>query len=108
MNKIFDDTMQSLNDMLEYVKGDTTKGKVRTREFKPIQPIKEYSGKEIKEIREKSHFTQAYLGEILGVSVKTIQAWEGETNRPSGAAKRMLQIIEKNPAVLEELEIISK
>lgn len=101
---------ESLEELEKFINDENYRKtlKTRTREFKPIQPIKEYSGKEIKEIREKSHFTQAYLGEILGVSVKTIQAWEAETNKPSGAAKRMLQIIEKNPAVLEELEIISE
>ena len=101
---------ESLEELERFVNDENYRKtlKARTRQFKSIEPIKEYSGKEIKEIREKSHFTQAYLGEILGVSVKTIQAWEGETNKPSGAAKRMLQIIEKNPAILEELEIISK
>lgn len=99
---------ETLEELKKFVTDEKYRNslKRRTREFKPVTPVKEYSGKEIKEIREKNNFTQSYLGEILGVSIKTVQAWECETNKPSGAVKRILQIIEKNPKTLEELEII--
>jgi len=74
----------------------------RTRTYKPVSPIKEYQPHEIKAIREKKQFSQSYLGEYMGVSSKTIQAWEAGTNKPSGVALRIFQVLEKDPHVLDK------
>jgi len=38
---------------------------------------------------------------ICGVSNKTVEAWEAGTNTPSGAARRLFELIEKDPSLLE-------
>jgi putative transcriptional regulator len=43
----------------------------------------------------------------MGVSQKTVESWESGANAPSGASCRLLQILEKKPNALRELEIIS-
>ena len=40
------------------------------------------TGKVIKELREKKHFTQKQLAEVLGVSDKTISKWETDRGLP--------------------------
>lgn len=78
----------------------------RTRKLTPIVPIKEYAPHEIKALREKNQYTQLYLGEILGVSIKTIQAWECGTNKPTGTALRILQVLEQDPHALDQYILV--
>jgi transcriptional regulator with XRE-family HTH domain len=43
-------------------------------------------GKNIRELRKANHETQSQLAEALGVSQKTIAAWECNTREPTIAA----------------------
>lgn len=74
----------------------------RTREYTPLSPIKDFEPHEIKAIREKNQFSQSYFGEFLGVSLKTVQAWEAGTNRPTGTALRIFQVLEQDPNALDK------
>ena len=51
-------------------------------------------------IREKTGLSQARFAQLLGVSVRTLQDWEQGRRAPSGAAKTLLMIADKNPRVL--------
>ena len=51
-------------------------------------------------IREKAGLSQPRLAELLGVSVRTLQEWEQGRRAPSGAARTLLLIAEKNPRAL--------
>jgi putative transcriptional regulator len=54
----------------------------------------------ITNIREKTGLSQARFAQLLGVSVRTLQDWEQGRRAPSGAAKTLLMIADKNPRVL--------
>ena len=54
-------------------------------------------------IREKTGLSQARFALLLGVSVRTLQDWEQGRRAPSGAAKTLLMIAEKNPRALLEV-----
>ena len=51
---------------------------------------------------------QRLFAEALGVSVKTIEAWESNKNTPSGCASRILELIERDKALLEKHSIIMR
>ncbi len=51
-------------------------------------------------IRETTGLSQARFAELLGVSVRTLQEWEQGRRAPSGAARTLLLIAEKNPHAL--------
>lgn len=51
-------------------------------------------------IREKTGLSQCRFAELLGVSVRTLQEWEQGRRAPSGAARTLLMIAEKNPQAL--------
>jgi len=51
-------------------------------------------------IREKTGLSQPRFAELLGVSVRTLQEWEQGRRAPSGAARTLLLIAEKNPQAL--------
>ncbi len=60
-------------------------------------PLKDFTATDIKKIRNDFGATQAAFAEILGVSKKTIEAWEAGRNRPDGPARRLLAAIEADP-----------
>lgn len=51
-------------------------------------------------IRGKTGLSQSRFAELLGVSVRTLQDWEQGRRAPSGAARTLLLIAERNPAAL--------
>jgi len=57
----------------------------------------------VAEIRERTGLSQSRFAELLGVSVRTLQDWEQGRRAPSGAARTLLQIAEKNPRALLEV-----
>lgn len=40
-----------------------------------VEPVKEYTAEDIKNIRKKTGTSQVFLAKWLGVSKKTVQAW---------------------------------
>ena len=51
-------------------------------------------------IREKTGLSQERFAALLGVSVRTLQDWEQGRRLPSGAARTLLLIAERNPKAL--------
>lgn len=101
---IYGSIVKGLNEAIEYEKG--TLKNVRKRKVRVI-PIPNYKGREIKKIRETLELTQTVFADLIGVSVKTVEAWEAGRNIPRGPAQRMLEIF-KNENKLIEKYVISK
>jgi len=53
--------------------------------------------------REKTGLSQARFAQLLGVSVRTLQDWEQGRRAPSGAARTLLLIADRNPKALLEV-----
>lgn len=51
-------------------------------------------------IREKTGLSQARFAALLGVSVRTLQDWEQGRRAPSGAARTLLMVANRNPRAL--------
>ena len=51
-------------------------------------------------IREKTGLSQSRFAELLGVSVRTLQDWEQGGRAPSGAARTLLLVADRNPRAL--------
>lgn len=65
-----------------------------------VAPINETTAKEVKKIRLYLQLSVALFAQLMGVSVKTVEAWESGTNTPSGPAMRLMRMAEKNPDIL--------
>ncbi|MDD9980942.1 MAG: helix-turn-helix domain-containing protein [Gammaproteobacteria bacterium] len=57
----------------------------------------------ISNIRKKTGLSQSRFAELLGVSVRTLQEWEQGRRMPSGAARTLLLIAERNPRALVDV-----
>ena len=55
---------------------------------------------DVSSIREKTGLSQSRFAALLGVSVRTLQDWEQGRRSPSGAARTLLLVADRNPHVL--------
>ena len=90
---VFEDIKTGLMEAIEYEKGNL---KANTRTLSVI-PIEEFTPSETKDIRKSVGMTQVLFAKYLGVSLKTVEAWEAGRNQPSGTACRLLAITKKDP-----------
>ena len=105
MSSIFESIKQGLNEAIEYEKGNLPDIKV---DKITVAPLNEYSGAKIKEIRKRNSMTQRIFAQALGVSLKTVEAWEAGKNIPSGCASRMLELMERDNSLLEKYAIVER
>lgn len=100
---VYESIVQGLNEAIEYEKGLC---KARTAKC-TVNPVPEFSSQEIKEIRLSLEMTQLTFAEVMGVSVKTVEAWEAGVNKPIGSARRFLSVLKAEPELLAKANIIS-
>lgn len=91
---LFDEIKTGLNEAIEYEKGNL-KAKTTTLS---IEPVGRYTSTEIKSIRNSTGLTQNLFAKYMGVSVKTVEAWESGRNHPDGAACRLLYLTQRDPS----------
>ena len=100
---VYESIIQGLTEAVEYEKGN---GKARTAKC-TVTPAPEFTSQEIKDIRLGFGMTQLTFAEVMGVSVKTVEAWEAGTNKPIGSARRFLSVLKADPTLLSRINIIS-
>ncbi|MBA4369451.1 MAG: transcriptional regulator [Desulfobacterium sp.] len=60
-----------------------------------LPEVKNYTPEKIISIRKKLKLSQAALASIFNISPSTVQKWEQGNKRPTGASKKLLDIIER-------------
>lgn len=67
------------------------------REFDALclPSVRDYSAAQVAKIRRDAKASQAVFAAYLNVGKSTVAAWEQGTKRPSGAAARLLDIVER-------------
>ena len=74
-------------------------GEIRRGERKPSRAYT-VRDPDAKAIRERLGLSQSRFAALLGVSVRTLQDWEQGRRAPSGAARTLLLVADRNPHAL--------
>ena len=101
MSILFEDLREGLQEAIDYEKGN---GKAKKAVFM-ITPVNKYSNDQIKSIRNKAGMTQKVFANYMGVSKKTVEAWELGRTHPTGPACRLLDILDQGKET--ELSFVS-
>lgn len=91
---LFEGLVESLNEMIEYEKGKSPDTLVRKRSLPNIN---------IAELRKSLKLTQKNFAVILGVSSRTVEAWESGKSNPTPTAKNLLFLIKEEPKLIKLL-----
>ena len=102
--KVYDGIMQGLEEAIAYNEG---KIKARTKTMS-ISPVPDFEAAEIKNIRNELGMTQVLFAGFMGVSTKTVEAWEAGRNMPDGPARRILSMLKADTALPQRFNIIAK
>ena len=102
--KVYDGIICGLEEAISYNEG---KIKARTNTMS-ISPVPNFDATEIRSIRNELGMTQVLFAGFMGVSTKTVEAWEAGRNMPDGPARRILSMLKADPALPQRLNIIAK
>ena len=96
---LFNELQGSLQEAVAFKKGDKRKGRMVVREI----PTPDYTGSDVHRIRQQLQLSQNGLAVALGVSKRTVEAWEAGRNIPSQTACRLIYLIEKDRSLINQL-----
>ena len=102
MSAVYNDIMSSLNELLDVAQGKETGIVVHPRTVKDVE---DFSPQQIKKVRLDANMTQKTFAACIGVSPKSVEAWEGGRSRPDGAARRLLGLMRDDPQFAEKTGI---
>ena len=103
MENVFESIIKGLTEAVDDAEN---REKTLKRRVVTIIPVKKYKAEEILKIRKSTGMSQRLFAGYLGVSVKTVEAWESGINHPSGTASRILNMIEMNGNVIREFPFV--
>ncbi|MCU5772448.1 helix-turn-helix domain-containing protein [Erwiniaceae bacterium BAC15a-03b] len=92
MSDFFNELMASVDEAVEISQGRKEPARV-TR----------YAVPDVKAIRARTHMKQDDFAILIGVSSALVQAWEQGRRSPSGAALKLLKVLERKPDFVQVL-----
>ncbi len=60
-----------------------------------LPEVQEYTPEKIISIRKKNRLSQAALASLFNISPSTVQKWERGNKKPTGASKKLLDVMER-------------
>ena len=91
----FSGLMEGLEEALAYTKGKASaETYVRKRSLPAVN---------VSAIRESLSMTQKAFASVLGVSCRTVEAWESGKSNPTPTAKKLMYLIQEDHTLVEKL-----
>jgi putative transcriptional regulator len=91
--KAADKIRAGLEDALAYAEGDKKRGAAHRIKLHDVDAAI---------VRRKTKLSQSQFAARIGVSVATLKNWEQGHRKPSGPARVLLNMLERNPRLVEE------
>ncbi len=96
--KLGQDLLAGMQELVSHQQGKIT---LRETKIDGLSAPPEMSAGDVTKIRSKNlRMSQGAFAKLLGVSVRVVQSWEQGDKKPSGAARRLLQVAARNPEAL--------
>ena len=92
MSELFDDLCEGLQQAIDFEKG---KGKARVKTY-VLSPVRHFDKGEIRNVRMAAGMTQSVFADFMGVSKKTVEAWECGRTHPTGSACRLMEVLSEH------------
>lgn len=91
MSKIIESVRRDMDDL--HAAGVVSK--VTMRRFQEIcsAPVREFSAREIRRLRQSLKFSQPVFAHHLHTTASTVRKWEQGETRPAGPALKLLNVI---------------
>ncbi|MDR1301360.1 MAG: helix-turn-helix domain-containing protein [Treponema sp.] len=97
---VYESIMQGLTEAVDYQHDKIRAGKTKLT----IKPVDTFDNNDIRRIRQRTGLSQVMFAGSLGVSPKTVEAWENGRNKPEGASRRLLEIVRDDPGFLRRFQ----
>ena len=98
---IYDQIKAGLEEAIAYEQGTL---KAKTTKLS-VEPLKHYDASQIKAIRKSTGLTQVTFAQYMGVSPKTVEAWEAGRNQPEGPVRRIFALLQRDPGLPDMLKV---
>lgn len=93
---VFDGIMEGLKEALAYEKGTATAETFARKRSLPAVNVSE--------IRNSLSMTQKAFALLLGVSTRTVEAWECGKSNPTPTAKKLMNLISEDHSLIAKLQ----
>ena len=105
MSKMGQELIAALQEAL-----DDAEGRTELRVTHPrVRPVCDaISADEIRDTRNKLGLSQGMFALVVGVSKRTVESWETGRYAPDGAARRLITVMQQDPAFPERYDILEK
>jgi putative transcriptional regulator len=105
MSRIGQGIIDGLQELVDYSEG---KIDLRTSRLNVSPVCETISVEEIKDTRDRLGMSQGIFAMVLGVSAKTVQAWETGRYVPDGAARRLITMLQSDPELPVKYGIVNR
>ena len=105
MSQMGQELIEAMQELVDY---SNEKIDLRTSKLSVTPVCDTITAEEIKETRKKLGMSQGVFAIVLGVSKKTVESWEVGRYMPDGAARRLISVMQIDPAFPEKYGILSK
>jgi putative transcriptional regulator len=95
---VFEQIKQGLQDSIAHARGQLS---LRTVELPAPPPSA--SPKQVRALRRRLRMSQSVFAATLNVSPKLVQSWEQGARQPGRGDLRLIQIIERDPKLVDAL-----
>jgi putative transcriptional regulator len=93
--ELFEGLVESIKQMNAIEKGEMEPARVHRHHLPNVKSLREASG-----------MKQDEFADVVGVSISLVQSWEQERRIPSGSSLKILLMLERNPALINELRAV--
>lgn len=101
---VYESILQGLNEAVAYTKGTCKEARVHKIS---VEPVPHFNASDIRSIRMDLGMTQVIFASVMGVSPKTVEAWEQGINAPNGPSCRLLGLYRADPSSARQLVLES-